>query len=81
MIAAGQIRLIQFEYNYGAIVSRFLLRDFHRFFNQYDDQVGKLYPTGVLFRDYAFEQEDFHGPNYVACRREDRQLIETISVE
>lgn len=74
MLAAHQIRLIQFEYNTTNIVSRFLLRDAHQFFSELGYRVGKLYPNYVEFRDYHYRQEDFCGPNMIAVRKEDEEL-------
>ncbi len=76
-----KIRLVQFEYNRGAIMGRFLLADFYDFFVSRGYVVGKLTPTGVMFRDYDFSHEDFNGPNYVACLKEDKELIEAISIK
>ena len=41
--------------------------------------VGKLYPDFVDFRDYRLEDEDFLGPNFVACRKARSDLIEFLS--
>jgi hypothetical protein len=30
--------------------------------------VGKIFPNGVEFREYELADEDFMGPNYLACR-------------
>jgi len=80
LLDAGSVRLIQFEYNRGAIESRFLLNDFYKFFGEVGYAVGRLTGRGVEFRDYHYSQEDFAGPNYVACPATDRALIEAISV-
>jgi FkbM family methyltransferase len=80
MLAAGRIGLVQFEYNRGAIESHFLLRDFHAFFGAHGYAVGKLTGDGVLFREYHHSQEDFVGPNCVACRADDQALIGRIAV-
>jgi hypothetical protein len=36
--------------------------------------VGKIYPDYVDFRDYDLSDEDFLGPNYLACRVGDGAL-------
>ena len=72
-IAEGRIGAIQFEYGRTAILTKFLLRDFHAFFDGYGWRVGKIYPNYVDFRPYELEHEDFLGPNYLAVspRRSD----------
>lgn len=80
LIKAQKIRLIEFEYNRGALESRFLLQDFYGFLESHGYIVGKLYPEGVEFRRYGWEMEDFMGPNYVACLPDDKALIEVISL-
>lgn len=79
-LKAKKIRLIQFEYNQGAIMSHFLLRDFYDFFESVGYCVGKLYPDGIRFVDYRVEHEDFMGPNYVACLKDDLDIIDLISI-
>jgi FkbM family methyltransferase len=74
------IRIVQFEYNRGAIVSHFLLKDFYDLFARWDYVLGRLGPEGVTFRDYHWAHEDFNGPNYVACRRDDRAIQAAITV-
>ncbi len=73
-----RIRLVQFEYNTTNIVSKFLLRDAYNFFSNFGYQVGKLYPNYVDFRDYHYRHEDFCGPNMVAIRKEDSELIKLL---
>jgi FkbM family methyltransferase len=67
-LARKAIDLVQFEYGRVSIVNGFLLRDFHEFFRTRGYLVGKIFPTYVEFRDYALADEDFIGPNYLACR-------------
>ncbi len=63
------IDLVQFEYGRVNIITKALLRDFHGFFRERGYAVGKVYPTYVDFREYDLEDEDFLGPNYLACRK------------
>ena len=75
MISEGRIRLIQFEYNRGSILGKFLLKDAYDFFTPRGYRLGKLTPEGVVFHEYHFGHEDFVGPNYIACRRVDDELV------
>lgn len=79
MLERRAVRLVQFEYNRGAIESGFLLRNFHSLFGGLGYAVGKLTGQGVLFRDYHHSHEDFVGPNYVACLRDDQALIDLVA--
>jgi FkbM family methyltransferase len=72
------IRLVQFEYNTTNIVSKFLLRDAHHFFARFGYRLGKLYPNYVDFRDYNYRHEDFAGPNMIAIRNDDRELLKLL---
>ena len=71
----GRIRFVQFEYGRVNILTHFLLRDFYQLFRGYGYAVGKIYPDYVEFRDYDLRDEDFLGPNYLACRVEDEALV------
>jgi FkbM family methyltransferase len=70
----GRIRFVQFEYGRVNILTHFLLRDFYQLFRDYGYAVGKIYPDYVDFRDYDLKDEDFLGPNYLACRLDDKVL-------
>jgi FkbM family methyltransferase len=63
----GKVRFVQFEYGRVNILTHFLLRDFYELFRGYGYAVGKIYPDYVDFRDYDLGDEDFLGPNYLAC--------------
>lgn len=79
LLAAGAIDVIQFEYGRVSILNRYLLRDFYDFFNSRGYVVGKIFPNYVDFRDYDLEDEDFLGPNYLACRQEKSDYIRALS--
>lgn len=70
----GRVRFIQFEYGRVNILTHFLLRDFYSLLQDYGYAVGKIYPDYVEFRDYDFRDEDFLGPNYLACPSRDAVL-------
>jgi FkbM family methyltransferase len=64
----GAIDLVQFEYGRVSIVNKELLSDFYSFFTARGYVVGKIYPNYVDFRAYDLGDEDFLGPNFLACR-------------
>ena len=68
LFARGAVDLVQFEYGRVAILNHFLLSDFHQFFRERGFVVGKVFPRYVDFRDYGHGDEDFLGPNFLACR-------------
>ncbi|MGH7076845.1 MAG: FkbM family methyltransferase [Acetobacteraceae bacterium] len=78
MISERRIRLIQFEYNRGALLGDFLLKHAYAFFTPRGYRLGKLTPRGVHFHPYDFVHEDFLGPNYIACQNDDAELIRMI---
>ena len=69
-----RVRFVQFEYGRVNILTHFLLRDFYQLFAKHGYVVGKIYPDYVDFRDYDLNDEDFLGPNYLACRAGDQAL-------
>jgi FkbM family methyltransferase len=69
------VRFVQFEYGRVNILTHFLLRDFYQLFKSYGYVVGKIYPDYVDFREYELNDEDFLGPNYLACRAGDEVVL------
>jgi FkbM family methyltransferase len=79
LLKRGAIDVIQFEYGTVNILSKFLLSDFYSLLKQYGYAIGKIYPNFVDFRDYRMTDEDFLGPNYLACRIEKAEFIRALS--
>jgi len=79
MFARDAIDVVQFEYGKVNILSRFLLRDFHQWFESRGFAVGKIYPTYVDFRSYSLDDEDFLGPNFLSCRRVKVDYLQALS--
>jgi FkbM family methyltransferase len=65
-LKAGRVGIIQFEYGYAAILSRFLLVDAYELLAPLGYHLGKLTPNGIEFHDYTLLHETFQGPDYVA---------------
>jgi FkbM family methyltransferase len=74
-----RVRFVQFEYGRVNILTRFLLRDFYQLFQEHGYVVGKIFPDYVDFREYDLSDEDFLGPNYLACRAGDAALGRLVS--
>lgn len=74
LLRERRVRFVQFEYGRVNILTRFLLKDFYELFAGHGYLVGKIYPDHVEIRDYDLGDEDFVGPNYLACRAEEPVL-------
>jgi FkbM family methyltransferase len=75
LLKRKKIRAIQFEYGYINIITKKLLIDFCNLLNEYGYVVGKIFPKNVEFRSYEFKHEDFIGPNFIAIRKDDKELM------
>lgn len=61
-----RIGIIQFEYSYHAILSRWLLVDSYDLLTPLGYRLGKLTPNGIEFHAYTYWYEKFPGCDYVA---------------
>ncbi len=71
----GAIKMIQFEYGYINISTKKLLIDYYNYFESKGYIVGKVFPKSVEFRKYDFKHEDFIGPNFIAVKKTETELI------
>jgi hypothetical protein len=78
-IKSGKIKAIQFEYGYINISTKKLLIDFYSFFEANGYVLGKIFPKTVEFRKYEFKYEDFIGPNFIAVKKAETNLINSLS--
>lgn len=78
-IKLGKIKAIQFEYGYINITTKNLLIDYYSFFESNGYIVGKVFPKIVEFRKYNFLYEDFIGPNFIAVKASEIDLINLLS--
>ena len=74
----GSIGAIQFEYGYAAVYSHGLLHDFYRLLEPQGFVLGRLHRRGVQIRPYRLADENFFGPNFIAVKRERRDLVDAI---
>ncbi|MBA4409135.1 MAG: hypothetical protein C0397_06915 [Odoribacter sp.] len=77
-IRNGKIKAVQFEYGYINISTKILLIDYYNFFEANDYIVGKIFPKTVEFRKYEFKYEDFIGPNFIAVKKSETELIHSL---
>lgn len=78
-LKTGNIKVIQFEYGYVNIIAKFLLYDFYQLLNKMGYTVGKIYPKSVEFKEYSLKDENFFGPNYIAVKKSETKIIESLS--
>ncbi len=76
--ARGTIDLVQFEYGKINLCTRHFLADFYKFFEDRGYLVGKLFPEGVAFKPYDIDDEDFIGPNFIACLKSRSDIVEAL---
>lgn len=82
MLTNKNIRVIQFEYGYTHADAKFLMRDFFSLLNSKGYIVGKMWSDGIEFSDFFYWLNNFKsGPNYVAVREDDVEIINAISVK
>ena len=74
-IKNGKIKAVQFEYGYINITTNKLLIDFYNYFESNGYLLGKIFPKTVEFRKYEYKYEDFLGPNYIAVKKTETELI------
>lgn len=79
LLRAGAVDIIQFEYGYVNIDTRFLLKDFYDYLGGLGMRIGKIFPNHVEFREYRYQHEDFYGPNFLAVRSDLDDVIRTLS--
>ena len=73
-----KIKAIQFEYGEVNIQTKKLLADYYDFFEKNGYVVGKIFPKIVEFRKYEFRYEDFIGPNFIAVKETELDLIDSL---
>ena len=71
----GIIKLVQFEYGFINISTKKLLIDYYTFFEANGYILGKVFPKNVEFRNYNVKHEDFIGPNFIAVKKTETELI------
>ena len=80
MLSEKRVRIVQFEYGYTHGDAKFLMRDFFKLFASYGYIVGKLRKGKVEFVEWSYPLNDFNsGPNFIAVRKSDTELIERLT--
>lgn len=79
MLASGSIDILQFEYNYRWIDSRYFLRDAFELLLPLGFAIGKITPRGIEFYPgWDYELETFIEANYLAVKQSLRNIFPQI---
>ena len=74
-----KVKAIQFEYGVFNIASHDLLADFYAYLSSEGFVIGKIFPRSVKFFEYNYEMENFHGSNFIAVRKDLKEVIAKLS--
>ena len=78
-LAAGAVRVVQFEYGLWTAMARHMLADFYDLLVPHGYLIGRIYPNVVDFRPYRVEDENFRGGNFLAVQSEEHDLVTTLT--
>lgn len=62
----GKVKVIQFEYGYICVLTKWLLIDSYKYLKPFGYHLGRLKNGSIEFKDYNLTDEDFSGPDYIA---------------
>lgn len=62
----GKIKVIQFEYGFVCVLTKWLLIDSYNYLTPLGYTLGRLKNGSIVFKDYALTDEDFNGPDFIA---------------
>ena len=77
-IKSGAVACIQFEFGFINVLTKKLLIDYYQLLSPFGYVIGKLTPTGVLFKEYHLFDEDFSGSDYIAVHNSRQDIINAI---
>lgn len=62
----GKVKIIQFEYGYISILTKWLLIDSYKYLTPLGFHLGRLKNGSIEFKEYSLTDEDFNGPDFIA---------------
>lgn len=74
-IANQSVGIIQFEYGFANILSRFFLLDVYKLLRPLGYHIGKLTPGRIEFQEYSFHSENFLAYDFVAVHQSKMNLF------
>lgn len=82
MLKQGNVRAVQFEYGYTNGDSKFLMRDYCRFFEAYGYGVARIQKGPLQFVPWSYKMNNFDsGPNFLAVRMADKEMMDLLTRE
>ena len=75
----GKIGAIQFEYDRACILERFILIDHYEMLCPLGYKLGRLKQDHVEVKDYSLYDENFDGPEYIACHVNNTELLRLLT--
>ena len=69
------IKVIQLEYGIFNIQSKDLLKDFYNYLEEMGFIVGKIFSQHIDFIPYHFTMENFHGGNFLAINKRNKDIV------
>lgn len=74
-LRSGRVKIIQFEYAFINILTKWLLIDSYRLLRPMGYQLGKLKNGSIEFHEYSLVDENFIGPDYLAVHETAMHLL------
>ncbi len=65
-LKAGKVKVIQFEYSFICVLTKWMLIDSYKFLEPLGFKLGRLKKDRIEFHDYTLTDENFIGPDYIA---------------
>lgn len=65
-LKAGKVKMIQFEYSFVCVLTKWMLIDSYKFLEPLGFKLGRLKKDHIEFHDYTLLDENFKGPEYIA---------------
>lgn len=65
-LKSGKVRILQFEYGYISVITKWLLMDSYKYLTPLGFKLGRLREDQIEFHEYTLLNETFVGPDYVA---------------
>lgn len=74
-LSKGKIKIIQFEYSFACVLTKWMLIDSYRFLEPHGFKLGKLKKGQIDFHDYTLTDENFIGPDYIAVHESVKNMF------
>lgn len=74
-LKSGQVKIIQFEYAFINILTKWLLIDSYRLLTPLGYKLGRLKNGSIEFHEYSLVDENFIGPDYLAVHETAMDLL------